>query len=971
VPPQGFRALVREASNWKAVRKSPYGLAPVIILAATGFFLRLSETIFGLAAPDIIRELHITIAGITQYSAFVGTVAIGGTIGLAYLADRGPRVKMYGYGLIVGGAINTLVARGTTALGIGVPNVASDMAVMVANTPSTSLLADYYPLHVRGKVIALSSVLGTGGALVTPLVVAAAISRFGWRAAYVIFSVPICIMGVVALVKLREPVRGFMERQAMGVTDQAALQEEQRSSFGEAWRTVWAIRTLRRTFLASIWTGGAGSIISLLTGLILVQEYGLSVNERALISTVTAVVLLPASFLSGGVVDFLTKWRPSQVLSLAGALGVVASLPILLYALTPPLWILIGSGLVFGVLSSLIAPILSVVSLQILPAHVRTMGGAVMSLALLPGLVVFTPMAGQIAQNYDLTTGMLFAFPVLVIGACIAWSAAPLFEFDMRAAVAANMASEEWRRAKEEGRDKLLVCRDVDVAYDGVQVIFGVDFDVAEGDIIALLGTNGAGKSTLLRAISGSQEAASGAIIFDGRDITHMPPHEIAARGVIHMPGGRGVFPGLTVRENLLMGNWLANPLEAEQRLPEVLEMFPVLARQADLPAGQLSGGEQQMLSLAQAFLARPRLLMIDELSLGLAPAVVGELLDVVRRIHEQGATIIIVEQSVNVALAIAERAIFMEKGEVRFVGSTADLIARPDVLRAVYVKGTTGTVAATGRSGPLLESAAPILEVEGIVKSYGGVRAVDGVSFTLRNGETLGVVGPNGSGKTTLFDIISGYVPPDSGTIGFEGVDITLLPPEERARRKLVRRFQDGRLFPSLTVFETLLVAFDQRLEVRNVLVTAMAGPSARRSERRARARATALIEILGLGSYRDKFVKELSTGVRRIVDLACVLATEPKVLLLDEPSSGIAQAEAENLGPLLRRVVNETGCSLLLIEHDMPLIASVSDELLAMDQGRVLTRGLPRDVLDDDRVAAAYLGDSKAAIERSGAIT
>src|SRR5205823_9520031 len=114
----------------------------------------------------------------------------------------------------------------------------------------------------------------------------------------------------------------------------------------------------------------------------------------------------------------------------------------------------------------------------------------------------------------------------------------------------------DWRRAKAGGRGKLLVCRDVEVDYDGVQVLFGVDFDVEEGEIIALLGTNGAGKSTLLRAISGTQEASGGAIIFDGRDITHMPPHETARRGVIHMPGGRGTFPELTVRENLSLAAW-------------------------------------------------------------------------------------------------------------------------------------------------------------------------------------------------------------------------------------------------------------------------------------------------------------------------------------------------------------------------------------------------------------------------------
>ncbi len=239
-----------------------------------------------------------------------------------------------------------------------------------------------------------------------------------------------------------------------------------------------------------------------------------------------------------------------------------------------------------------------------------------------------------------------------------------------------------------------------------------------------------------------------------------------------------------------------------------------------------------------------------------------------------------------------------------------------------------------------------------------------------MREGEVLGLIGPNGSGKTTTFDLISGYQRPDAGVVRYQGLDITGLPPEERARRKLVRRFQDARLFPSLTVFETLLVALDHRLEVKNPLFSALALPHARKAEKRVRLRAERLVELLELGAYRDKFVKELSTGLRRIVDLACVLATEPQVLLLDEPSSGIAQAEAEGLAPLLRRVRFETGCSILIIEHDMPLISAVADELIALDQGRFVVRGRPGVVLEDSRVVESYLGTSEEAVRRSGEI-
>src|SRR5262249_29732766 len=202
------------------------------------------------------------------------------------------------------------------------------------------------------------------------------------------------------------------------------------------------------------------------------------------------------------------------------------------------------------------------------------------------------------------------------------------------------------------------------VFYGTVQVLFDVDLEVDEGEIVALLGTNGAGKSTLLKAICGVVEADQGAVIFDGRDITHAPPDEIAALGVGLVPGGHRGFGSLTVRENLRVAGWLQrHGSELGVRTAQVLEQFPILQTRLEEPAGNLSGGEQQMLALGMAFLGRPRLLLIDELSLGLAPTVVAQLLPMIATIRDHGTTVIIVEQSVNLALTIAETAYFMEKG--------------------------------------------------------------------------------------------------------------------------------------------------------------------------------------------------------------------------------------------------------------------------------------------------------------------
>jgi ABC-type branched-subunit amino acid transport system ATPase component len=521
--------------------------------------------------------------------------------------------------------------------------------------------------------------------------------------------------------------------------------------------------------------------------------------------------------------------------------------------------------------------------------------------------------------------------------------------------------------------DTLLSCRGVDVAYDKVQVLFGVDLDVAEGSIVALLGTNGAGKSTLLKAISGLIRPSCGRIHYAGRDITGAGPAVTTSLGIVHVPGGKAVFPTLTVAEHFTVGGWLYTGLAPElvaERTDRVLEMFPRLTERWGQLAGDLSGGEQQQLALGMAFVAKPRLLVIDELSLGLAPTIVEALLDTVRAIHAEGATVILVEQSVNVALTVAQTAHFMEKGEIRFSGTTADLLERDDVLRSVFLDraGRKLGTGATRERAPADPSAAPALEVAGLARRFGGIVAVDDVSFSVPAGSVLGLIGPNGAGKTTVFDLISGHVPVERGTIALDGVRIEAWPAERRAAAGLGRSFQDARIFSSLTVAENLALGLERHLEVRDHVSALFATPAMRESELDVAFTVDDLIELMGLGDFRDKFVAELSTGSRRIVDLAMAIAHGPKVLLLDEPSSGIAQRETEALGPLLRRIQAETGAAMLVIEHDMPLISAVSDRILALDVGRVLAEGPPARVLGDQRVIDAYLGSDQAAIRRSG---
>ena len=235
---------------------------------------------------------------------------------------------------------------------------------------------------------------------------------------------------------------------------------------------------------------------------------------------------------------------------------------------------------------------------------------------------------------------------------------------------------------------KILSVAGIDFSYGQVQVLFDVEVDVHDGEVLALLGTNGAGKSTLLRLISGLGVPDRGTVRFRGEDITRADPRTRVRLGIIQVPGGRAIFPSLTVRDNLLAGAYLLlrDRVLVAERIDRVVELFPVLGTRMQQQAGTLSGGEQQMLGLGQALLLDPSLLLIDELSLGLAPVVVQQLLEAVETLKDRGVTMVIVEQSVNLALAIADRAIFMEKGEVRFEGSAADLLARDDLVRAVFL---------------------------------------------------------------------------------------------------------------------------------------------------------------------------------------------------------------------------------------------------------------------------------------------
>lgn len=244
--------------------------------------------------------------------------------------------------------------------------------------------------------------------------------------------------------------------------------------------------------------------------------------------------------------------------------------------------------------------------------------------------------------------------------------------------------------------DPVLRISDINFSYGRLQVLFGISLEVQRGEALALLGTNGAGKSTLLRVAAGLEVPSSGQVEFDGRDITGAFAEDVVRCGLVLVFGGRSVFADMTVAENLDVMSLLlrGKPRLAAERRTRVLEVFPRLGERLGQLAGSLSGGEQQQLALAKALLLDPVVLCIDELSLGLAPVAVEPLLETVRAIHAAGVTVVLVEQSLNVAAALCERAVFLEKGSVRFEGPPSELLERGDIARAVFLGDDMGGVA-------------------------------------------------------------------------------------------------------------------------------------------------------------------------------------------------------------------------------------------------------------------------------------
>ena len=976
---ESCRGVVDPRRWWAAVRhpgpalQEMVGTGPVLallVLFGLNAVDELDRSGFGILLPNVRDAFGMSNAGILT---LVGLTALGALVlqlPIAVAADRGNRIAITLLGALLWAVFSIFTGAATAVWMLVVARMGSGIGGAVVGPTHNSLLSDWYPVDRRAKVFSFHQAANAVGQFVGPLAAGLITAAWGWRAPFFVFAVPTLLLVAVGL-RLREPVRGAQERLASGEAGAAVEVEEPPASFAESWRTIWKIELLRRIWYAIPFL--AVSIVGYvsLAGLVYADVFHLSEVQRGYLAASVEPFQLVGLAVGAKLGTRLFLRDPSLVFRFLKWTSLLSAVFAGLFALAPTVPVAVVTNICLTMVLAVVLPgVLSVMSMAI-PSRARAVGFAVGSWWAIPGLALL-PFIGWIADHLGTRVGMLMMAPVLAVGGLVVASAGKVVNRDLHDVWSSSAARSRALLDRQEGRSKLLVVTDLNVGYGGLQVLFDVSLEVAEGEVVALMGTNGAGKSTLLRAVTGLTEADYGSVILDGRDITHCPPNEIAALGVGQVPGGQGTFGSLTVAENLDVAGWMLRKDRAEQarRTAAVLEVFPELVDRLGDPAVDLSGGQQQMLALAMALVTRPRLLVVDELSLGLAPVVVGRLAELVAEVAAGGTTVLLVEQSINVALSLATTAVFMERGRVRFSGPAEELAQRPDLLRAVFLDGGGAAAASTSRASFVDHDAPPALELSGVVRRFGGNVAVDSVDLRVQPGEIVGLVGQNGAGKTTVIDLVSGLQPLDGGTIRLGGTDLAGRRPSARARMGLGRTFQGGRLFPGLVVSEAVSVALERSTEVRDPFNAALRLPAAVESEDAVAERVDELLELFGLTAYRDTFTAELSTGTRRIVELACVVAHQPTVLLLDEPAAGVAQREVEQLGDLLVRIRDELGCALVVVEHDVPLLARIADRLVALEAGRVIAEGPPAEVLDSPEVVRSYLGDVAVAAQRSGPV-
>ncbi len=651
-------------------------------------------------APDIQRSLGISDTVLFGVLGFGGVALVLGTVPMAALADRIRRVAlipiMSGFWAVAtflsGLVVNPFqLFWATAATGLG-----QAYRIPVSN----SLITDTYPIQARSRIFAFEGVGRPIGQLLGPLLVGGIAVSIGgddaWRYAFFILAVPPVLLGLAAL-RLREPERGRFEQDAVLSGEDALDVDELEPSMSTAFARLRKIRTF---YALATGIGVVGFALIVVPGqfnLLLDRKYGLDALERGIVESLIWLGSLVSIPIAGRVFGRKFREDPDSVVRIMGTLIMAAGLLYLVVLPVKTLGLLIlGLALAQALISAALVAAPMIIA-AVSPYRIRTQAFALLPVFIfLMGGFFGGLLGGQISDVYSNRTAMLILGPPgALLGGWLIRRGARHIRRDISLSVEELLEEQEEARKIVAGDDEVpaLQVRNLDFSYGPVQVLFDVSFDVAPGEVVALLGTNGAGKSTLLRAISGLGIPDRGVVRLNGRTITYAEAETRFRVGIVQLRGGAGIFPGLSIGDNLrasLLGIEL-EPDEIERRVGVAVERFPALQGRLNENAESLSGGQQQMLALAMTLIQEPEVLLIDELSLGLAPVIVQELLGVVEQLKADGQAMVIVEQSLNVALAFADRAVFMEKGQVRFSGPAQELAERGDLARAVFLGGEGG----------------------------------------------------------------------------------------------------------------------------------------------------------------------------------------------------------------------------------------------------------------------------------------
>ncbi len=682
VPPLPLRAALRTG-----------GPGLVTVLALVQMLDYLDSSALATLAPDIERSLSLSDTAFNAVISLQAAVFVLGAVPLGLLADRVRRRVVLAGGATAVAALATIATGAAAGLGTlvtaRVVNETGQSAILPVHN---GLLADGYPLPARARVLALHGAAAPVGTLLGPLVAGAIVALVGggapWRWVFVVCAVPSLVLAVLAC-RLREPVRGAGERALLG--DAVAPDDDGAVSLGAATARLLRIPTFQRLFVAVGVLGFVLVAVPTSFSLYLDRTFDVSTSERALLIALVEVGAVVGVLLGGSLTDRVLGSRPERVLDLLALTTVGFGVLFPLGLAARPLPVVVVLVVLAKLVQSVgVVPAYGLVA-ALAPYRLRSSAFTLLGLS----IFLFGGFAGAVLTGViSDARGPQYALTVVVVPACLA---SALIARTARATVRTDLAAvldelaeeqDEAARVAGGGQVPVLQVRDLHVAYGSTRVLTGVDLEVQAGEVVALLGTNGAGKSTLLRAVTGLTPTSRGAVRVDGRTLTFSDPADRVAAGVALVPGGKAVFPTLTVRENLLVGThtFAWQGALVQERLRGVLARFPVLEDRLDQPAGQLSGGEQQMLALSKALLLQPRLLLVDELSLGLSPVVVAELATALEGLRADGVTVLLVEQSVNLALQLADRAVFLEKGRVQYDGPADGLLERTDLLRAVFL---------------------------------------------------------------------------------------------------------------------------------------------------------------------------------------------------------------------------------------------------------------------------------------------